>query len=109
MHGLERIAKDRTNLCDFVRRESASSPNFLFERLAFNQLHPQASLAIHAIGTMNRHDVCVSDSAEEMALSDQRRRLRFDCVSRSQQLQSDISAKARVTSAINVSARTRSD
>ena len=40
MHRLESIREDGANLRDFGRLQGASSPNFLVQRLALDQLHP---------------------------------------------------------------------
>jgi hypothetical protein len=70
MYRLEGIRQDGANLSDFGGLESATSPHFLLQRFTLDQLHPQASPAINAIGAINSHHVRVPHAADEMALSD---------------------------------------
>ena len=107
MHGVDGIRKYSADLCGLGGREGAASPNFLLKRFAFDELHPQASQAIKTIGAMNRHNIRMSHTAEEMSFSDEGRTIRFDIAARSQQLQGDIASQPWVTSTIDVPVRTR--
>ena len=68
VHGGERFADVEADQRCFARAEAAALLQDLFERLALDQLHPQADHAFGARGAVDRHDIGMIDLGEQARL-----------------------------------------
>ena len=95
VHGRESAAQVQSNNHRFLRAEGALLGDDIFERPAFQELHPEADAAAEVIGIEDRHDVRVADPGEQPRFPDEDGvvigRIHF-----AQQLERDFPLEARV-------------
>ncbi len=65
MHRRQGAAHLDPDSCELGRRERSDLVQPLFERSAFDELHPDADTAVDAVGAVDGHDVWMAYAREE--------------------------------------------
>lgn len=103
MHGRQRAAQGDTDPCDVDRVERAALLELCCQRLAVDELHPDADATVDALGSVDDDHVRVADAGEEPAFVDDRAtQLALDGCAVTQELERDLAIEARVPGAIDV-------
>src|ERR1700680_623566 len=110
MHGRQGVGQLDTNLDYAVRIERSSLPQFVFERIAVDEFHPDADVAVDPLGAVNRDDVLMTHSSEQTSLLDDGRLGDFiDRFVPAQDLERNLSIEPRVPGPVHIAERSAPD